>query len=187
LYLNFERGYQFTCGSEATSTAYDTVKRVWQHLNFFQHSCFLHARVPRVKNSEGEIHQVSVLWARPGSGFTLLFEAYAMLLIESEMSVKKVSSCMNVTVPHLWRVLPVKNGKYGKYAVMNGVNASEKRLLNLGFELQEISSDEYETIMSDYNLLLSEVRRAEHEKKMKERYDQVSICLKARPIKIIIE
>jgi hypothetical protein len=53
LYLNFERGYKFSIGSEGTSTAYDTVERVWQHLNFFQHSCFLHARVPRVKNSEG--------------------------------------------------------------------------------------------------------------------------------------
>ena len=104
LYLNFERGYRFSSGSEATSTAYDTVERVWQHLNFFQHSCFLHARVPRVKNSEGEIHQVSVPWARPGSGFTLLFEAYAMLLIEREMPVNKVSSCMKVTAPRLWRV-----------------------------------------------------------------------------------
>jgi transposase len=104
LYMNFERGYKFPSGSEGISTAYDTVERVWQHLNFFQHSCFLHARVPRVKNSEGEIHQVSVPWARPGSGFTLLFEAYAMLLIESEMPVNKVSSCMDVTAPRLWRV-----------------------------------------------------------------------------------
>jgi transposase len=34
----------------------------------------------------------------------LLFEAYAMLLIESEMPVNKVSSCMHVTSPRLWRV-----------------------------------------------------------------------------------
>jgi hypothetical protein len=78
LYLNFERGYKFASGSEATSTAYDTVNKVWQHLNFFLHSCFLHVRVPRVKNSEGEIHQVSVPRVRPGSGFTLLFEAYKL-------------------------------------------------------------------------------------------------------------
>jgi transposase len=104
LYLNFERGYKFPIGSAQSSTAYDTVDRVWQHLNFFQHSCFLHARVPRVKNSDGEIHQVSVPWARPGSGFTLLFEAYTMLLIESEMPINKVSNCMNVTAPRIWRV-----------------------------------------------------------------------------------
>jgi transposase len=91
-------------GSDAASTAYDTVDRVWPYLNFFQHSCFLHARVLCVKNSEGEIHQGSVPWICPGMGFTLLFEAYAMLLIESGMPVNKMSSCMNVTVPRLWRV-----------------------------------------------------------------------------------
>jgi transposase len=104
LYLNFERGYKFDDGNGSESSAYDTVERVWQHLNFFQHSCFLHARVPRVKTSDGEIHQVNVPWARSGSGFTLLFEAYTMLLIESEMPVSKVSSCVRVTAPRIWRV-----------------------------------------------------------------------------------
>lgn len=104
LYLNFERGYKFTDSKGNKTSAYDTTERTWQHLNFFQHSCFLHARVPRIKSSEGDIHQVAVPWARPGSGFTLLFEAYAMLLIESEMPVSKVSSTIKVTAPRLWRV-----------------------------------------------------------------------------------
>lgn len=103
LYLNFERGYQFPT-STGSSSAYDTVDRTWQHLNFFQHRCYLHARVPRVKTGEGSIHQVSVPWARENSGFTLLFEAYAMLLIESEMPVSKVSECTKVTAPRIWRV-----------------------------------------------------------------------------------
>lgn len=105
LHLSFERGYKFSVGSGGQHSAYDTVDRTWQHLNFFQHSCYLHARVPRVKDPlTGEIHQVSVPWARPNSGFTLLFEAYSMLLIESEMSISKVSSCLGVTAPRIWRV-----------------------------------------------------------------------------------
>ena len=104
LYLNFERGYKFEDIHGVKTSAYDTVDRMWQHLNFFQHSCYLHARVPRVKSSDGEIHHVSVPWARPGSGFTLLFEAYAMLLIESEMPVSKVSSLVKTTAPRIWRV-----------------------------------------------------------------------------------
>lgn len=103
LYLNFERGYHFPT-STGSSTAYDTVERTWQHLNFFQHRCYLHARVPRVKTEDNSIHQVSVPWARENSGFTLLFEAYAMLLIESEMPVSKVSECTKVTSPRIWRV-----------------------------------------------------------------------------------
>jgi transposase len=104
IYIDFERGYKFTtCTGEQTS-AYDTEEKQWQHLNFFQHRCYLHARVPRVKDSKKGIHTVQVPWARPGRGFTLLFEAYAMLLIESEMPVNKVSENLGVTAPRVWRV-----------------------------------------------------------------------------------
>src|SRR5690606_40680483 len=47
----------------------------WRHLDFFQFEAWLHAKVPRVKcTSCGKTTQVEVPWARPGSGFTLLFE-----------------------------------------------------------------------------------------------------------------
>jgi transposase len=104
LYLNFERGYKFTTEKGIPETAYDTIDKTWQHLNFFQHRCYLHARVPRIKTGEKGIEQISVPWARQGSGFTLLFEAYSMLLIESEMPVSKVSECVQVTAPRIWRV-----------------------------------------------------------------------------------
>lgn len=87
-----------------TYTAYDTVKRTWQHLNFFQHKCFLHCKVPRVKQKDGKITTQAVPWSRPGSGFTLLFEAYSMLLIESEMPISKVAKVLKVTDNRLWRV-----------------------------------------------------------------------------------
>ena len=45
-----------------------------------------------------------VPWARPGSGFTLLFEAFAMLLIEYEMPVNKVASTLRVVARRLWLV-----------------------------------------------------------------------------------
>lgn len=32
--LSFERGSQFTCLDGESYTAYDTVSRTWQHLNF---------------------------------------------------------------------------------------------------------------------------------------------------------
>ncbi|GHV43183.1 hypothetical protein FACS1894180_1510 [Bacteroidia bacterium] len=77
---------------------------MWQHLNFFQHRCYLHARVPRLKDSQGEIHIVQVPWAGAGSGFTLMFEAYAMLLIECEMPVCNVAKTLEVTQPRIWRM-----------------------------------------------------------------------------------
>ncbi|WP_367890333.1 transposase family protein [Odoribacter splanchnicus] len=47
---------------------------------------------------------VEVPWARKNSGFTLLFEAYSMLLIEREMPVSSVSQTMHATDPRIWRV-----------------------------------------------------------------------------------
>jgi transposase len=79
IYLDFEKGFKFVGGK-----THDTVERTWQHLNFFQHTCFLHARVPRVQSSDGSTRMFNVSWARPVSGFTLLFKAFSMLLIESE-------------------------------------------------------------------------------------------------------
>jgi transposase len=48
------------------------------HMDFFQYKAFLHARLPRVRCPEHGVRQVSVSWARPGSGFTMLFEALAL-------------------------------------------------------------------------------------------------------------
>jgi transposase len=104
IHINFRRGYEFVFDDGHTGKGYDTEEKRWRHLDFFQHKCILSARVPRILRSDGKIRIVSVPWARNGSGFTLLFEAYAMLLIESEMPVSKVATCVNVTAPRVWRV-----------------------------------------------------------------------------------
>lgn len=96
IYLVFTRGHRFPSGDGNSSTAHDTVARSWQHLNFFQHNCYLHAKVPRIKQSDGSIKTQSVLWARPNSGFTLLFEAFSLLLIENEMPVNKAAEIMRI-------------------------------------------------------------------------------------------
>jgi transposase len=104
IYLDFERGSKFLSRTKEYTTAYDTEEKSWQHLNFFQHRCYLHARVPRLQESQGKVYQIDVPWARAGSGFTMLFEAYAMLLIESEMPVCNVAKTLEVTQPRIWRV-----------------------------------------------------------------------------------
>ena len=63
----------------------------WRHLNFFEHPCYLHARVHRLKTDASSIELVQVPWARLGSGFTMLFEAFAMELIEEETPVNSVA------------------------------------------------------------------------------------------------
>ena len=65
---------------------------------------FFNCRVPRIKLSDGSVVLVSVPWSHSGSGFTLLFEAYCMTLIQSELSVSDVASLLGVTAPRIWRV-----------------------------------------------------------------------------------
>jgi transposase len=76
----------------------------WRHLNFFQHEAYLRASVPRVRCGEHGVRQVEVPWARPGSGFTTLFEALVMVLMR-EMPVKAASRIVGEQDTRLWRVL----------------------------------------------------------------------------------
>jgi transposase len=104
IHLNFTRGAKFTDTHGKSCSVHDTVERSWQHLDFFQHRCILHARVPRIKTSTGEVKRVEVPWARPNSGFTLLFEAFAMSLIENEMPVNKVAKTLFVHASSIWSI-----------------------------------------------------------------------------------
>lgn len=104
IHVDFERGSKFKQEDESESVAYDTVDRQWQHLNFFEHKCYIHARVPRVKDASGKIQVQQVPWARKGSGFTLLFEAFSMLLIESEMPVSKAAKLLKVYPQRIWNI-----------------------------------------------------------------------------------
>jgi transposase len=106
LHLGFERGARFPC-PECTAPdcpVHDSSDKQWRHLNFFQHEAYLHARVPRVRCDRHGVRQVAVPWAREGSGFTLLFEALAMLLMR-EMPVKAAARVVAEQDTRLWRVL----------------------------------------------------------------------------------
>jgi len=104
LKLNFERGHQYKCPQcEQESPTHDTVEKEWRHLNFFQYQCILQARVPRCKCKEHGVQQVKVPWARPGSGFTLLFEAMTMLLCQ-EMPMVQTAKMLGEHDTRLWRI-----------------------------------------------------------------------------------
>ncbi len=106
LYLDFPRGARFACpeGDQPACPVHDTEPKRWRHLDFFQHQAYLHARVPRVTCQAHGTRQVTLAWARPGSGFTLLFEALLMALL-AEMPVKAVAELVGEHDTRLWRLL----------------------------------------------------------------------------------
>jgi transposase len=104
LYLDFPKGSTFADESGVMCKAYDTKLHTWRHLNFFEHRCYLHAYVPRINSSDGSIKTVQVPWARRNTGFTLLFEAYAMSLIEMEMPVSNAASLLGEYDQRIWNI-----------------------------------------------------------------------------------
>jgi transposase len=131
IYIDFKRGTKFPDKNGNYTTAYDTIEKQWRHLNFFQHECYLHARVPRIKTEGKGIQIVQAPWAREGSGFTLLFEGLSMLLIESEMPTKKAAKLMQIWDSRLWRVI--------EYWVSRAFKADEQN------DVQSIGIDETST------------------------------------------
>ncbi|MGI8305801.1 ISL3 family transposase [Saccharopolyspora hattusasensis] len=83
---------------------HDTVDKTWRHLDFFQHKAFLHARVPRVRCTEHGVRLVAVPWARPGSGFTMLFEALVLTFAKA-MPVARVAASVRGHDTRVWRVV----------------------------------------------------------------------------------
>lgn len=102
IHLGFKRGSKFDDEDGVSCSVYDTHEKTWRHLNFFEHTCNIHCAVPRIQTSQGKVQLVDVPWARSGSGFTLLFEALAMALIEREMPVNKVGQMMGVDARRIW-------------------------------------------------------------------------------------
>lgn len=60
--------------------------------------------MPRVRYPEHGVHLVAVPWARPGSGFTLLFEV-AMLTYAKQMPIAPLAKMAREHDNRIWRVI----------------------------------------------------------------------------------
>jgi transposase len=106
MWLDFPAGSLFACPDCGKNCgAYDSGERVWRHLNFFQHKTFLHARQPRIQCPDHGVKTVEVPWARSGAGFTLLMEAFILVLVQSGMTPAQAGRLIDEHDTRLWRVL----------------------------------------------------------------------------------
>ena len=121
IYIDFERGAKFPYpdkdrdlenvqdgDAEAVSDilcgVYDVKPMTWRHLNFWQYRTYIHANVPRVGDAEHSPRRVPVPWARPQSGFTLLFESFIVALAKS-MPTSDVARMVGENDTRLWRII----------------------------------------------------------------------------------
>jgi len=103
--IDFPSGSRLPCPECGEGCpVHDTTEKRWRHLDFFQHQAFLVARVPRVECGKHGVKQVTVPWARPGSGFTLLFEGL-ILAMAPHMAVKRIAVLMREHDTLIWRII----------------------------------------------------------------------------------
>lgn len=105
LEVKADRGAKYACPvCGKACPAHDFQEKAWRHLNFFQHHCYIHASMPRVKCPEHGVKLIDVPWARKGSAFTLLFEQAALTLAR-EMPVSAAARIIEITDKRLWRIV----------------------------------------------------------------------------------
>ena len=105
IYISRTKGTKVNCpicGKECS--AHDSKERTWRHLNFFQYKAFIHCKVPRSECSDHGVKQIEVPWTRKDSGFTLLFDAFVMMLVRN-MPVNAVANLIGVYSDKIWRII----------------------------------------------------------------------------------
>ena len=80
--------------------------QTYRHMNFFEHECHLHVRVPRIKRDDGRVKMILSPFAGELIGFTLLFEAFIIKFCK-HMPVHNVCQLMNVSDYKVWKLLDI--------------------------------------------------------------------------------
>ena len=109
IHVDFARGSTFEHKDPKSDEigqykAYDKIEKTWRHLNFFEHECYIHAKVPRIKPKSGGITMIFPPWSGAVYGFTLLLEAMIIQMC-TNMPVHQVGKILKTTDDKLWRVL----------------------------------------------------------------------------------
>jgi transposase len=106
IWVDFQAGSRFACPRcGELCSVYDTMQKQWRHLNFWQYQTVLSARMPRIQcPKDGVLLFEGAPWARPGSGFSLMMEAFILLLCK-QMPVSEAAEMIGEEDTRLWRVL----------------------------------------------------------------------------------
>ena len=83
------------CGTQSPKHD-DRDKRSWRHLDTMQFSTYLHCELPRVRCKEHGAKTVEAPWAGKNSRFTLLFEAFAIRILQAARSVEEARKVLNL-------------------------------------------------------------------------------------------
>ena len=112
-------------------------------MNFFQYKTYIHARVPKIRMGKGKgtSSTVRVPWARPGSGFTLLFEAWVLELAK-HVPPAAIARIVDEHDTRLWRFI-------NHYVGVARERVDESEVENIGMDETSKKWHNYITIVVD--------------------------------------
>ena len=153
------RGIKFACPECGCSLAcFDHgEERRWRHLDSCQFKTFLIAKIPRVKCPEHGVKTVSVPWAEGSSRFTLLFERFAIDVLQATQTVKGAMGILNLKWDATWSIVEraVKRGKARKTnspLPRIGIDVGSKYLWLRSFENQTEAQEARFNAIYDHEL-----------------------------------
>ena len=134
--LRVEIGLEFTgqelvcpeCGQ--ASGRHDLApERTWRHLDTMQFETVIRARVPRCACAKCGVKTIAMPWADKHSRFTLMFEAFALRVLEACSSVQRSAELLDLSwesvhpafprwLPALWHAIcatPLKTGVFCQF------------------------------------------------------------------------
>ena len=80
-------------------------QRTWRHLDTMQFETVLRAQVPRTKCKACGVKTTSVPWADKHSRFTLMFEAFAVEVIQACGNVKSAAGLLGLDWDRVHRIM----------------------------------------------------------------------------------
>jgi transposase len=82
-----------------------TPERTWRHLDVMQFATQIRARLPRCNCPEHKVLTVSAPWAEPGSRFTMLFEAFAVEVLQASATLTQAAELLRLDWDSVQRIM----------------------------------------------------------------------------------
>lgn len=130
------------CGALCSIFDY-RAERTWRHLDTMQYQTYIIASIPRITCSQHGIISTTVPWAEPYGRFTVLFEAFAISVLESCVSITAAQHILGISWDQIHHIQ--------KRAVQRGWNRRKEHTYSyIGIDEKSMKKKHaYVSIMTD--------------------------------------
>jgi transposase len=106
IHVSYEGNHGCCPQCDAVCNVYDqSAERSWRHLDTMQFGTYLHSKSPRVKCPQHGVKTMSLPWADKHSGFTLMFEAFAIRVLQASRSTQDAGRLLGVNWHQLQNIM----------------------------------------------------------------------------------